>query len=59
MNPLERRNLLTDKINSLKSELDGADFMKKIDLKDEKDKIIFDALLEKSDILIENYRHLA
>ena len=35
MNPLERRNLLTDKINSLKSELDGADFMKKIDLKDE------------------------
>ena len=28
----------------------------KIDLKDKKDQIIFDALLEKSDILIENYK---
>lgn len=35
MNPLERRNMLTNKINSLKEELDGADFMKKLELKDE------------------------
>lgn len=35
MNPLERRNMLTNKINNLKEELDGADFMKKLELKDE------------------------
>ncbi len=35
MNPLERRNMLTNKINSLKAELDGADFMRKLELKDE------------------------
>ena len=35
MNPLERRNFLTNKISSLKSELEGASFMKKLDLKDE------------------------
>lgn len=35
MNPLERRNMLVNKINGLKSELDGADFMKKLELKDE------------------------
>ena len=35
MNPLERRNMLTNKINTLKEELDGADFMKKLELKDE------------------------
>lgn len=35
MNPLERRNALTNKINSLKAELEGADFMKKLELKDE------------------------
>ena len=35
MNPLERRNALVNKINSLKSELEGASFMTKIELKDE------------------------
>ncbi len=35
MNPLERRNMLVNKINTLKSELEGADFMKKLELKDE------------------------
>ena len=35
MNPLERRNTLVNKINTLKSELEGADFMKKLELKDE------------------------
>jgi len=35
MNPLERRNMLTNKINGLKAELEGADFMRKLELKDE------------------------
>ena len=35
MNPLERRNLLTNKINDLKAELEDADFMRKLELKDE------------------------
>lgn len=35
MNPLERRNALVNKINSLKTELDDASFMKKLELKDE------------------------
>lgn len=35
MNPLERRNMLTNKINGLKAELEDADFMKKLELKDE------------------------
>jgi hypothetical protein len=35
MNPLERRNLLTNKINDLKAELKGANFMRKLELKDE------------------------
>ena len=35
MNPLERRNMLTNKINSLKAELEEADFMRKLELKDE------------------------
>lgn len=35
MNPLERRNLLTNKINELKANLEGADFMTKLGLKDE------------------------
>lgn len=35
MNPLERRNLLTNKINELKAKLEGADFMTKLGLKDE------------------------
>lgn len=34
MNPLEKRNELTDKINALKSELERASFMKKLELKD-------------------------
>ena len=34
MNPLERRNALVNKINSLKAELEGASFMAKIELKD-------------------------
>ena len=35
MNPLERRNVLTNKINDLKAELEDADFMRKLELKDE------------------------
>ena len=35
MNPLERRNALVNKINSLKADLEGASFMTKIELKDE------------------------
>lgn len=35
MNPLERRNLLTNKINELKTQLDAASFMEKLELKDE------------------------
>ena len=35
MNPLERRNVLINKIISLKAELEGASFMTKIELKDE------------------------
>lgn len=35
MNPLERRNLLTNKINDLKSQLEEADFMTKLELKDQ------------------------
>ena len=35
MNPLERRNILTDKINNLKNKLEGVGFMKKLELKDE------------------------
>lgn len=35
MNPLERRNTLVNKINSLKGELEGSSFMKKLEIKDE------------------------
>jgi hypothetical protein len=35
MNPLERRNTLVNKMNSLKADLEGASFMTKIELKDE------------------------
>tara|TARA_B110000211_G_C13876964_1_gene463398 strand:+ start:387 stop:572 length:186 start_codon:yes stop_codon:yes gene_type:complete len=35
MNPLERRNALVNKMNSLKADLEGASFMTKIELKDE------------------------
>ena len=35
MNPLEKRNELTNKINKLKSELEGAEFMKKLEIKDQ------------------------
>jgi len=35
MNPLERRNTLVNKMNSLKANLEGADFMTKLEIKDE------------------------
>ena len=35
MNPLEKRNALTDKINDLKEKLKVADFVNKLEIKDE------------------------
>tara|TARA_Y100000739_G_C20236225_1_gene296759 strand:+ start:184 stop:360 length:177 start_codon:yes stop_codon:yes gene_type:complete len=35
MNPLEKRNLLINKMNRLKEKLKSAEFMEKLELKDE------------------------
>ena len=35
MNPLEKRNLLINKMNRLKEKLKSTEFMKKLELKDE------------------------